>query len=321
MNTIKNLFLFLFAGLLLVSCNKATYKKSKGGMPYQLFKGKDTQQVRTGDIVKIQITQKIKDSVYFTTGGGLSEYRKISPEQVMPYDISEIWTGLRLGDSLITTQMLDTFIKRDPARIPPQFQKGDKIMTYIKILKIFTSDSAAQADFEKMIKDWQANEATVIEKYLADKKITAQKTPSGSYVEIINPGTGNLIDSGNHISVNYSGTSWSGKKFDSNVDSAFGHVGPSPFIVGAVGQGASIKGFDEGMKFLRLGAKAKFYIPSMLGYGGNPTSPNIKPYENLIFDIEILDVSQGPPPPPADIKGKRPQLPKVDAAQPNKPNN
>ena len=317
MSTIKNLFLFLFAGVLLVSCNKATYKKSKGGMPYQLFKGKDTQQVKAGDIIKLQFTQKIKDSVYFTTIGGLAEYRKVNPEQVMPYDISEIWTTLRVGDSLVTTQMMDTFIKRDPARIPPQFKKGDKIMSYVKIIAVFTSDSAAQADYEKMTKDLQAGEIKTIEKYLADKKITAQKTPSGAYVEIINPGTGNLIDSGNNISVNYTGTSWSGKKFDSNVDSAFGHVGPAPFVVGAVGQGASIKGFDEGMKFLRLGAKAKFYIPSMLGYGGNPSSPNIKPFENLIFDIEILDVQEGAPAPPTDIKGKRPQLPKVDAAQPN----
>ena len=83
MNTIKKNVLFLFVslslGVMLVSCNKATYKKTKGGMPYQLFKGKDTQQIRMGDFIKIQITQKIKDSIYFTTVGALPQYKQIDP--------------------------------------------------------------------------------------------------------------------------------------------------------------------------------------------------------------------------------------------------
>ncbi len=58
MNTIKNLFLFLFAAILLVACGKkASYKKTKGGMPYQLFKGKDTQQIKPGDFIQSHITQ------------------------------------------------------------------------------------------------------------------------------------------------------------------------------------------------------------------------------------------------------------------------
>lgn len=318
MNTIKKNLLFLFVSLslggILVSCNKATYKKTKGGMPYQLFKGKDTQQIRFGDFVKIQITQKIKDSIYFTTVGALPQYKQIDPSQVMPYDVSELWTSLRVGDSFVATQMMDTFIKRDPQRIPPQFKKGDKIITYIKILAVFKSDTATQADYEKGNKEWLAGEIKTIEKFLVDKKITAQKTPSGTFVEILSPGTGNQIDSGKYVSIKYTGTSWSGKKFDSNTDTSFGRTELLSYVAGT--PNAMIKGFDEGVKSLQLGAKAKFYIPSVLAYGGNPNSPLIKPFENLIFDIEIVDVKDKMPATPAINN----QPPVVNPANP-KPNN
>lgn len=321
MNTIKNLLLILFVSIsasnMLVSCSKASYKKTKGGMPYQLYKGKDTQRIKTGDYIKIQFTQKIKDSVYFTTVGGLPQYQQIT-EQQNPYDISELWTSLRIGDSVIATQLIDTFMKRNPQNFPPQFKKGDKIMTYVKVLAIFKTDSAARADYENGNKEWLAGEIKTIEKFLADKKVTAQKTPSGAFVETITPGTGNPIDSGKYVSVKYTGTSWSGVKFDSNIDSAFGHMEPLSFVVGTpVGSpGAMAKGFDEGVKAMRFGAKAKVYIPSMLAYGGSPQSPLIKPYENLTFEIEVIDVKDKMPAPAAPAKGQQPVS--IDVPQPQK---
>jgi len=297
MNTIKTLVVFLFAGVLLTSCSKAKYRKTAGGMPYQLFKGNgtDSQQIKAGDFIKVQFTRKIKDSIYFTTAGTLPVYMQVN-NMTQPYDISELWTSLRVGDSVVATQAMDTFMKRDPRNIPPEFKKGDKITYYIKVTGRFSSDSAARADYDKSNKDWLAGEVLTIQKFLEEKKITAQKTPSGAFVETINPGTGNLIDSGKYVSVKYTGTSWSGKKFDTNVDSTFGHTDLLSFTAGTAGtQGGMIKGFDEGIQLMRSGGKAKIYVPSILGYAGNPGSPNIKPYENLVFDIEVLQVQDKAP--------------------------
>lgn len=304
MNRMKNLVLFLTAALVIAGCGKSSYRKSPGGMPYQVISGNDTQSVREGDFVKIHFTQKIKDSVYFSTEGSLPIYLPVGGNGgPQPYDISEIWTKLKVGDSVITTQMMDTFIKRSPDRIPPQFKKGDRIMTYVRILAVFKNDSLRRADEDKMQKEWAVSEVKGIEKYLADKKITAQKTPSGAYVQIITPGTGNLVDSGNYVTVNYTATSWSGKKVDSNTDSAFQHVAPYSFVAGAR---RMITGFDEAMMFMNKGAKAKVFVPSLLGYAGNPGSPNLKPYENLIFDIELLDVKDKEPAQPAAPAPSRP---------------
>ncbi len=296
----------VFAAAILVSCGKTTYKKTPGGMPYKVFAGEDTQKVRVGSVMKLHYEQKIKDSTYFSSFENLPIYFPVT-ENVQPYDLSEVWTKLKVGDSMIATQMMDTFINRSPQNIPPQFKKGDRVITTVKVLAVFSSDSAAKADEEKGKKEWLAGEIKTVEKYLADKKITAQKTPSGAFVEITDPGTGNLPATGNYVTVNYTGISWSGKKFDSNTDTAFHHAEPYSFVAGV---GQMSKGFDEAMLLLRKGAKGKIYVPSILAYGAQPGTPLIKPFEHLIFDIEMLDIKDKAPAQPTG-----PQMPQMPQQQ------
>jgi FKBP-type peptidyl-prolyl cis-trans isomerase len=292
MRRIIFLLLLVASAAIFSSCAKAKYRKTDGGMPYQLFSSGDTQKVKVGNVIKVSFSRKIKDSLAYTTEGGLPAYIPIT-SYTEPYDISELWTKLKLGDSIVTVQMMDTFIKRSPGGVPPNFKKGDRVVTTVKILQIFESDSLARIDEKKNTDEMIAKEVVFLEKYLAEKNISAQKTASGAWVQIISPGTGNPIDSGKFVSVNYTGTSFSGKKFDSNIDSAFGHVQPLQFIVGS---GQMIKGFDEGVRFMKLGGTAKVYVPSMLGYGGNPDPRSgIKPFEHLIFDLMVTDVKDKAP--------------------------
>jgi len=303
MNKIKQLFLLLIAGILLVSCDKAAYKKTPGGMPYQLFAGKDTNSVKIGNFLKVNFTQKINDSVYFTTDGSLPLYIPVTG-QSNPYDVTELWMKLHVGDSVVSTQMMDTFIKRlPPGSLPPQFKKGDRVMTFIKVLGIYANDSLKTIDENKDRDAFAVKEAKVVEDFIKSKKANVQRTPSGAYVEILEPGTGDLIDTGKYVTVNYTGTTFKGVKFDSNVDPAFGHVQPMSFTVGSPGMS---KGFDESMLSLRNGTSARLYVPSMLAYGANPPrGSQIKPFENLIFEVKVTDVkAQAPPPPPNPAPGQ-----------------
>jgi hypothetical protein len=43
------------------------------------------------------------------------------------------------------------------------------------------------------------------------------------------------------------------------------------------------------------------FIPSSNGYGAQGSPPAIKPMENLIFDIEVLEVKDLPKAPPANM--------------------
>jgi FKBP-type peptidyl-prolyl cis-trans isomerase FkpA len=258
--------------------------------------------VVSGSYVKLSITKKVNDSVLLTTDNNIPAYQFITPT-VNPYDISELWSTLRVGDSLVMTQMVDTFIKRAPDRVPPQFRNGDRVMSYVKILAVFPSDSLARLDYEAEVKKMEARaiqnaagEIKEVEKYLADKKIVTQRTPSGAFMEMIKQGQGNTPDTGDYVTVNYSGVSWSGVKFDSSTDPAFGHVEPYSFNVGT---GSMIKGFDEAVMMMQKGAKIKVYVPAALGYGAQGREPKIKPNEHLIFDLELLDIkAQAPVPAP-----------------------
>jgi FKBP-type peptidyl-prolyl cis-trans isomerase len=57
----------------------------------------------------------------------------------------------------------------------------------------------------------------------------------------------------------------------------------------ALGAGASITGFDEGISKMKLGDKAILVFPSSLGYK-EKGSGNIPPYSPLQFEVEVTGV-------------------------------
>lgn len=270
-------------------------------MPYKIYRGKDTQYVRMDNILKITLEQKINDSVLFTTAGAQPIYMPVLSQNFRLYDVAELWTMLRKGDSVETVQMMDTFIKKNPG-MPPQFKNGDRIITRFRILEIFTSDSLAKADEKKYKDKVLAAEISEVEKYLAEKKITAQRTYSGAFFQVIKAGSGREVDTGTMVTINYTGTSWSGKRFDSNTDTSFGHAQPYTY---PAGEQQMIQGFDEAVLMARKGAVIRAFIPATLGYGAGGREPNIKKNEHLIFDIEVTEVADKPqamPPPPPPVQ-------------------
>jgi peptidylprolyl isomerase len=64
------------------------------------------------------------------------------------------------------------------------------------------------------------------------------------------------------------------------------------------GFGRVIPGFDQGFAGMRIGGKRRLFIPWQLAYGArgrpgpNAANPGIPPKADLIFDIELVDVSE-----------------------------
>ena len=108
-------------------------------------------------------------------------------------------------------------------------------------------------------------------------------TKSGlKYVEV-RVGDGKIAKAGNVVSVHYTGTLKDGKKFDSSRD----RNEPIEF---PLGEGAVIKGWDEGIAGMKEGGKRKLMIPSDLAYGPKGRPPIIPPNAELHFDVELVKV-------------------------------
>ena len=109
------------------------------------------------------------------------------------------------------------------------------------------------------------------------------KTESGLRYKMIQKGNGKQAEVGKTVSVHYTGQLEDGKVFDSSIP----RKKPIDF---PLGQGHVIEGWDEGIALLQVGDKARFVIPSHLGYGSRGAGGAIPPNATLIFDVELVDV-------------------------------
>ena len=96
-------------------------------------------------------------------------------------------------------------------------------------------------------------------------------------------GEGAEAQDSNKVVVNYTGTLEDGSVFDSSLN-----PGREPFTF-TLGVSSVIKGWDLGVKGMKVGGKRKLTIPSDLGYGDKGAGL-IPPGVTLIFEVELLEV-------------------------------
>jgi len=131
--------------------------------------------------------------------------------------------------------------------------------------------------------------------------------PDGLKYIDLKVGTGDVVKSGDNITVQYTGwLSPSGKSFDTSRQ-----PGRGPFIV-QIGRGQVIEGWDEGIPGMKVGGKRKLIIPGSLAYKAKgQTDPQtgaviIPPNATLVFTVEVLSTAPGPSPSPSPIPSPSP---------------
>lgn len=88
---------------------------------------------------------------------------------------------------------------------------------------------------------------------------------------------------GQTVTVAYVGLLKNGTMFDSSVK----HGGTIKFVLG---KGQVIKGWDEGIKGMRVGGERKLFVPPALGYGAAGHPPAVPPNSPLVFTVDLMAV-------------------------------
>ncbi|HLO39066.1 MAG TPA: FKBP-type peptidyl-prolyl cis-trans isomerase [Lacibacter sp.] len=320
MKTIQSIFVALLAVTVLASCGGGSFKKTKGGLLYKIVPGNKGKKVSAGKFFELQFGEtRYKGTDKDTL---LSDPANIG-SQIVPFDSATlppdyyaIFSEMSKGDSVIIRQSTDSIIKQSQGGLPPFIKKGAFIVSTFKVLDVLdTKEDADKANLAIMERARTRDSIRAIEQikvddkaisaHLAKNSITATKTAKGVYVTILNPGAPEKAVDGQQVSVKYTGSSFDGTKFDSNVDSTFGHLDPYTFVLGSVPPG-SIAGFEDAIKQIGKGGKLKAYIPSALAYGAQGSPPRIKANESLVFEIELIDVTTPKPQAPPAGPGGNP---------------
>ena len=137
--------------------------------------------------------------------------------------------------------------------------------------------------------------------FTANIKLYSIDIPSNLIIKDITLGDSNsLIAKGSKLlSVNYTGWLFNqqadtkdyckakGKIFDSNTLDMFNHKQPFQFVLGS---GAVIKGWDIGLKNMKVNDVRCLVIPPRFAYGNRKVGNVIEANSTLIFEVKVLDI-------------------------------
>ena len=146
-------------------------------------------------------------------------------------------------------------------------------------------DKAQEQQMARQEEDLKSQYESVIaegDAFLAEnaKREEVVTLPSGLQYEVLTEGSGAIPTASDKVKVHYHGTLIDGTVFDSSVERGE----PTSFGVTQV-----IAGWTEALQLMPVGSKWRLYVPYDLAYGSADRG-EIKPYSNLIFDVELIGI-------------------------------
>jgi FKBP-type peptidyl-prolyl cis-trans isomerase FkpA len=127
--------------------------------------------------------------------------------------------------------------------------------------------------------DYVAKNDKEITDYITKNNLTAQKSNTGLYYIITEPGTGTQPTASSNVTVAYKGYFSNGDVFDQSKPEGI-----------SFGLNQVIKGWTEGIPYFKTGGSAILLVPAHLGYGNNAVGP-IPGGSVLIFDVKLISVN------------------------------
>ncbi|TRX41445.1 FKBP-type peptidyl-prolyl cis-trans isomerase [Flavobacterium restrictum] len=146
------------------------------------------------------------------------------------------------------------------------------------VLTLFISCSKDKTSDGVTIDYVAKNDKEIID-YIAKNKLTAQKSDTGLYYVINEPGTGAQPTATSNVTVAYKGYFTNGSVFDQSSAAGI-----------AFGLNQVIKGWTEGIQHFKTGGSGILLVPAHLGYG-NYDYNTIPGGSVLIFEVKLISIN------------------------------
>lgn len=185
--------------------------------------------------------------------------------------------GLGIGQQLKSMNIED-FDLGEFSRSIRQVMAGEKTDMTAREAQAMLSEYFQKKETEDAKKNIAAGKAYLEENAKREGVVT---TKSGLQYEVLTEGTGNSPKATDKVRCHYEGRLTDGTIFDSSYQRGE----PADFGLNQV-----IAGWTEGVQLMKEGAKYRFHIPYLLGYGERGAGASIPPYATLVFDVELIKV-------------------------------
>ena len=260
------------------------YKKTSDGLYYRFYNQNRANALpNKTDFLKMSIMCYLNDSLYYdwVETQGLIHLQLAEPR--FKGDLQSAVAMMRVGDSasffIKADSIASIYYSQDPVAVG---LKSDDYFRYeIKMLEIKTKEEF-QAEIDQMKADMENESKEALAAYVADNNIDVTPTESGIYIIPISNGKGRCPEQGEKVDVNYEVYLLDGTKVGSSYDQneKFSFV---------LGEGHAIPGWEEVVPMMHQGDKVRAIIPYEMAYGDHSMG-NVKPYSNLVYDIELLNI-------------------------------
>lgn len=284
MNNIKTIVTIVLFAIICASCKQGKVVEHERGFKYIAHKRTEYGlSPRVGDIAifKLKITTP-NDSIIENTDYVQTQVKQ-PPENGGTIDDALMF--MNRGDSIAFFLNAATYYAQTLNEDMPEF------MTQIEELRfdIMLIDVMTTKQFEEQrrqaLSTGKLGERVFMDEYLS--KVSSKRIEIDSMLYWISQkeGTGKNIKANDIVELHYIAYFIDGKVFSNTYQN------DKPFVF-SVGDDRIMEAFNKTMPYLKLNSKGRMIVPSYLGYGEAGKDNIIPPFSSLIFDIEVVGVTQ-----------------------------
>ena len=241
----------------------------------------DNEMPEIGDLVIIDVTQKLADSVLFTSKGSDIPFEMIIEEPSFVGDIMSALLSMHLNDHVSLIFPVDSLFLSIGENLPSFIEPGTITEMDIILNKIIKKD-VLEEEMRNENERRKAWEESVLEPYYNNDNYVI--TEDSLIVVDINKGKGRFAKAGDIMKVYFMFQTLEG---DTLLD--FNTGKPYELVFGDMALG---QGFYEGLSLVAKGGEAEFIIPSSLAWGEEGFQGTILPYTPFKFNLKASEVDR-----------------------------